>query len=174
MTTRRIQTVPYSTQVRQGDLSKQDSKNIYINAIQYSKDASTYSQHILNTGHPCWNKQNIIEIIQITQKGRHMNSLEKFYIYYAHQENKQMKYFFISKILHLIYMIIVQNNHTKPHRTSRQQHYTHHHIKLSGIKPVSTRPTQPLLQASQSPHKIRKHSVHIKKFQNSTYYTSLC
>jgi hypothetical protein len=31
-----------------------------------------------------------MEIIQITQKGRHMNSLEKFHIYCAHQQDIQM------------------------------------------------------------------------------------
>jgi hypothetical protein len=55
----------------------------HIHAIKYNKDISTYAQHILNTGHSYGNIQKTMEIIQIIQKGRHMNSLEKFHIYCA-------------------------------------------------------------------------------------------
>jgi hypothetical protein len=58
--------------------------------IKYNKDASTYAQHIPNAGHPYGNIQSTMKIIQLTHKGRHMDSLEKFHVYSMHQQNKQM------------------------------------------------------------------------------------
>jgi hypothetical protein len=73
----------------------------HIHAITYNKDTSSFAQHILNKGHFYGNIQNTVEIIQVTQNGTHINSLEKFHIYCAHQPNEQMnEIVFISKILY--------------------------------------------------------------------------
>jgi hypothetical protein len=72
-----------------------------------------------------------MEITQITQKGRHMNSLEIFHIYCAHQQNKQMNEVLFdlqNPIFHTIYNHYTK--HTKnPHHSSRQLHRIHHHVK---------------------------------------------
>jgi hypothetical protein len=53
-----------------------------------NKDTCTYAQHILNTGHTYGNIENTMEIIQIAKKGRHMNSTEKYPIYFMYKTNK--------------------------------------------------------------------------------------
>jgi hypothetical protein len=63
----------------------------HIRAIQYNKkENSTYAQHIIDTGHTYGTIQNTMEILHTTQKGKYMNCLEKFHIYCAHKDKKQM------------------------------------------------------------------------------------
>jgi hypothetical protein len=54
----------------------------HISPIKHKKDTSTYAQHILNTGHTYGNMQDVMEVIQIARKGRYMNSMEKFHIFW--------------------------------------------------------------------------------------------
>jgi hypothetical protein len=62
----------------------------HIRAIKHNSDTSTYAQHILINVHTNGNINDTMDIIKITQKGRHMNILEKFHIYCAYRDNAHM------------------------------------------------------------------------------------
>jgi hypothetical protein len=62
----------------------------HIRAIKHNTDSSTYAQHILNTGHKYGNIEDTMDIINVTQKGRLMNTIEKFHTYCAHKEDVHM------------------------------------------------------------------------------------
>jgi hypothetical protein len=64
--------------------------NKHIRAIKYSKDRSTYAQHIFIAGHAYGNIQGTMKIIQIPRKGRHTNNLGKYHIFCTQKQNKQM------------------------------------------------------------------------------------
>jgi hypothetical protein len=53
---------------------------------------SGYSNHILNTGQKYGTITDIIYTIRTLRKGKHLNTLEKYYIYIARRDNVQMKY----------------------------------------------------------------------------------
>jgi hypothetical protein len=52
-----------------------------IQAIRNNNGNSGYSNHILNTGHTYGMIANTMDIIRVGRKGRHLNTLEKYYIY---------------------------------------------------------------------------------------------
>jgi hypothetical protein len=89
----------------------------HIRATKYNRDTSTYAQHILDTGHTYGNMKNTTEIINIAQKGRHMNTLEKFCIYCAYRNDTWMRYFLIPKIHYL--MLYTSTVKQKIHRNKQ-------------------------------------------------------
>jgi hypothetical protein len=52
-----------------------------IRDIKNNRAKTGYSQHILDTGHEYNNIENCMCIIKIQNKGKLLNTLEKFYIY---------------------------------------------------------------------------------------------
>jgi hypothetical protein len=52
-----------------------------IQAIRNNEINSTYAQHILNTGHTYGQLDNTMNILQIANKGKDMNTVEPFHIY---------------------------------------------------------------------------------------------
>jgi hypothetical protein len=70
---------------------------------------SEYSNHILNTGHTYEARMDIIDIIKIGEKGKHLNTLEKYHIYATSKHKLHMNdtyfntYNSIVKILHKFY-----------------------------------------------------------------------
>jgi hypothetical protein len=58
----------------------------HVSAIKHNKDTSTYAQHTYG------NIQDVMEIIQVTKKGRYsyMNSIERFHIFCTQKKNKHM------------------------------------------------------------------------------------
>jgi hypothetical protein len=73
------------------------------------------AQNTLNTGHIYGNMQYIIETVQITKKGRCLNSLQKYCIYCIHQENEQINETLITSMPYLMSYI----NTTLPNNTTR-------------------------------------------------------
>jgi hypothetical protein len=70
--------------------SKTPSKNIYkhdsrykehIQAIMNNSGNSGYSNHILSTEHTYGNIIDTMNIIKTEKEGKHLNTLEKYYIY---------------------------------------------------------------------------------------------
>jgi hypothetical protein len=53
----------------------------YIHAIRNNNGNSGYSNHILNTGHASGNITGTMKIVKIDNKGKHLNTLEKYHIY---------------------------------------------------------------------------------------------
>jgi hypothetical protein len=52
-----------------------------IQAIRSNNSNSGYSNHILNTGHAYRTITNTMDIVKTAKKGKHLNALEKYYIY---------------------------------------------------------------------------------------------
>jgi hypothetical protein len=59
----------------------------HIRAIKYNKDSSEYAQHILNTGHSYGKIEDIMEIIKVENKGKHLDTLEKYHIFCSYKQN---------------------------------------------------------------------------------------
>jgi hypothetical protein len=94
-------------------------KTRYKEHIRHNSDNSTYTQHILNNTHTYGNINDTMRVINITQKGRHMNSLEKYHIYRAYRNNAHMNKILIdthNPIFETLY------EHQKTERTHRGQH----------------------------------------------------
>jgi hypothetical protein len=53
----------------------------HIQDIKNNRAKTGYSQHILNTGHEYNTIENCMSIVQIQNKGKLLNTMEKFYIY---------------------------------------------------------------------------------------------
>jgi hypothetical protein len=88
----------------------------HIRAIKHNPDASTYAQHITNNRHTYGSIHDTMDILKITQKGRQMNILEKFYIYCAHRENIHMNEFLHDTNNPIFNTLYEQYNTGKPHR----------------------------------------------------------
>jgi hypothetical protein len=52
----------------------------HIRDIRNNKSTSGYVQHILDTGH-AYGKMNDMDIMKIQEKGKHLNTLEKYHMY---------------------------------------------------------------------------------------------
>jgi hypothetical protein len=53
----------------------------HIQAIRNNNSNSGYSKHILNTGHTYGSVTNTTKVLKTQRKGKHLNTLEKYYIY---------------------------------------------------------------------------------------------
>jgi hypothetical protein len=58
----------------------------HIRDIRNNNDNIGYAQNILNNKHEYGNIQDTMDILQVTQKGRLMDTIEKYYIYKANRE----------------------------------------------------------------------------------------
>jgi hypothetical protein len=58
----------------------------HIRDIRNNNNNTGYAQHILNNKHEYGNIQDAMDILQITQKGRLMDTIETYYIYKANRE----------------------------------------------------------------------------------------
>jgi hypothetical protein len=58
-----------------------------IHAIRNNNSNSIYSNHILNTRHTYRTITDTMNIIQTEKKGRHLNTLGKYYIYRISRDN---------------------------------------------------------------------------------------
>jgi hypothetical protein len=63
---------------------------LHIRAIRYNKESSGYAQHILNTGHSYGNIEDVMDIIKIERKGKHLDMLEKYHIFCTYKHNKHL------------------------------------------------------------------------------------
>jgi hypothetical protein len=63
----------------------------HIHAIRNNNNNnSRYSNHILNTGHTCGTINDTMDIIRKGKKGKHLNTLEKYYIHKISKSNLHM------------------------------------------------------------------------------------
>jgi hypothetical protein len=81
----------------------------YIHAIRSNKSNSDYLIHILNTGHTYGPITDTMVVIRTGRKGRHLNTLERYYIYKTNRDNLHMNdihnetYNPIFQIVHMLY-----------------------------------------------------------------------
>jgi hypothetical protein len=59
----------------------------HIWAIKYNRETSGYARHILNTGHSYGKMDDIMDVIKIERKGKHLDTLEKFHIFCSLKQN---------------------------------------------------------------------------------------
>jgi hypothetical protein len=52
-----------------------------IQAVRNNNSNSGYSSHILNTGHAYGSITDTIKVVKIQKRGKHLNTLEKYYTY---------------------------------------------------------------------------------------------
>jgi hypothetical protein len=62
----------------------------HIHDIRTNNGNTGYANHILNTGHAYGPITDTMEIITTGKKGKHLNTLERYYIYKTNKENIQM------------------------------------------------------------------------------------
>jgi hypothetical protein len=58
--------------------------------FKYRNTKSTFAQHLLENGHTIGPMEEIMETIHFTNKGKLMNTLEKFYIFHQTRLNNQI------------------------------------------------------------------------------------
>jgi hypothetical protein len=63
----------------------------HIHAIRSNNSNSGHLNHILNTGHTYGTVTDTVDVIRIGRKGRHLNTLEKYYIYKISRSNLHVK-----------------------------------------------------------------------------------
>jgi hypothetical protein len=62
----------------------------HLRDFKYGNDKSTFAQPPLQNGHAIGPMEEIMDTIQFTNKGRLMNTLEKFYIFRETKLNNQI------------------------------------------------------------------------------------
>jgi hypothetical protein len=62
----------------------------HIHDIRSNNSNSGYSNHILETGHAYGTVTDTMDIITTGRKGKHLNTLERYYIYKTSMENLHM------------------------------------------------------------------------------------
>jgi hypothetical protein len=84
----------------------------HLRDFRYGNGKSTFALHLLENGHDVWPIQDIMNTIYITDKGRLMDTLEKFYIFRETKLYKQINDKLAVKP-NIIFDTIVQKD---PHR----------------------------------------------------------
>jgi hypothetical protein len=79
----------------------------YIQAIRNNNDNSGYPNHILNTGHAYGSVTDILKIIKIEEKGKHLDTLEKY-----HKYIKLIKTYY-TRMTHILTSIAQYSKHCK-------------------------------------------------------------
>jgi hypothetical protein len=59
-------------------------------AIRNDNSNSGYSKHILNMGHTCGSITETMKALKMQRKGKHLNTLERYYIYKMRKNGTQM------------------------------------------------------------------------------------
>jgi hypothetical protein len=62
----------------------------HIQAIRNNNGNSGYSNHMLNTRHSYGSMTDTMEVVKTERKGRHLNTLKKYYIYKTRKQKLQM------------------------------------------------------------------------------------
>jgi hypothetical protein len=63
---------------------------VHVHDIRTNNSNTGYENHILNTGHAYGTITDTMEIMKTERKGRHLNTLERYYIYKASKDKIQM------------------------------------------------------------------------------------
>ena len=58
--------------------------------FKYMSHKAKFAQHLLENGHELDTMENTMEVIHFAKKGRMMDALEKFHIYYATRKGIQI------------------------------------------------------------------------------------
>jgi hypothetical protein len=64
--------------------------DLHFQVIRDINSNSGYSNHILNTGHKYGTITDIMDTIRTLREGKHLNTLENYYIYKARRDNLQI------------------------------------------------------------------------------------
>jgi hypothetical protein len=62
----------------------------HIQAIRNNNGNSGYSKHILNMGHTYGSVSNTMKVLKMQRKGKHLITLERYYIYKMRKNGFQM------------------------------------------------------------------------------------
>jgi hypothetical protein len=62
----------------------------HIRAIRHNKETSGYAKHILKSGHSYSSINDIMDIIKVKRKGKHLDTLERFHIFCTFKQNKHL------------------------------------------------------------------------------------
>jgi len=62
----------------------------HLRDFKYNNRKSKFAQHLLDTQHSMDEMENIMDVIHITNKGRMMNTIERYYIYRETKLNNQI------------------------------------------------------------------------------------
>jgi hypothetical protein len=84
------------------------------------KDKLKFAQHLLDSKHAIGPTENIMDIINITNKGKTLNIIEKFYIYKETKIVNQLNSTFIAKPNKILGALILKNEdrgHVTPQKT---------------------------------------------------------
>jgi hypothetical protein len=79
-------TVKRSTQDRSFKVRFQE----HLRDFKYGTNRSKFAQHLIENRHAISPMQDIMDIIHITNKGKMMDTLERFYIYKETKSNNQI------------------------------------------------------------------------------------
>jgi hypothetical protein len=63
----------------------------HLRDFRYNNQKSKFAQHLLDKQHSMDKMENIMDIIHITNKGKMMDTIEKYYIYRETKLNNQIK-----------------------------------------------------------------------------------
>jgi hypothetical protein len=62
----------------------------YFRDFKYANNISQFAQHLLENGHSIAPMENIMRVLYSTNKGKLMDTMERFYIYKETRDNNQM------------------------------------------------------------------------------------
>jgi hypothetical protein len=61
-----------------------------MHAVRSNNSISAYSNHILSSGYAYGTITDMMDIMKTGRKGKHLNTLEKYYIYKISKDNLHM------------------------------------------------------------------------------------
>jgi hypothetical protein len=92
----------------------------HLRGFKYKNRKSKFAQHLLNRQHSMDEMENIIDIIHITNKGRMMDTIEKYYIYRETKLNNQINDKFTVQP-NVIFETLVQQDAHRGHDSTHSQ-----------------------------------------------------
>jgi hypothetical protein len=92
--------------------------NVRYKELRNNNSNSVYSHHMLNTGYTYGTIMDTMDIIKTGKKGRHLNTLENYYIYRISRDNLHMKDTYIdtyNALFQTLHELYARQQHTRPH-----------------------------------------------------------
>jgi hypothetical protein len=76
--------------IGQTDRTFKTRYNEHIQAVRSNNGNSGYSKHNLNEGHTYGSVTNTMKVLKTQRKGKHLNTLKRYYIYKMRKDGLQM------------------------------------------------------------------------------------
>jgi hypothetical protein len=61
-----------------------------VRAIRFNKENSGYAKHILKSGHSYGNINDVMDILEVEKKGKHLDTLERFHIFCLYKQDNHL------------------------------------------------------------------------------------